>query len=106
MRSANGATEANHISVGVGDRALPLAIVLIAQAIHFDPYLSPLLSHPVGVLTVDVQSTVTRRFVSYSLGKMDGEALIPVGKGIGVIMERPESPNARTKRPNGSHRRP
>jgi len=73
----NGATEANHVSVGVGDRALPLAIVLVPRAVHFDPRLTPLFSHPVGALTVDLESTVTRRFVTYSLGKMDREVPIP-----------------------------
>ncbi len=98
MPSANRATEANHVSVGVGDGALPLAIVLIPQAIHFDPHLSPLLSHTVGILTVDIESTVTRRFVSYSLGKMDREIPIPVNKGVRFIVEG--HPEAQTLKPN------
>ena len=31
---------------------------------------------------------MTRRFVSYSLGKVDREVTIPVSEGIGVIVER------------------
>jgi hypothetical protein len=88
IASANGATEANHVSVGVGDGALPLAMILVPRAVHVDPRPSPFLSHPVGVLTVDVENTVTRKFVSRSLGKMDCEVPIPVSEGIGVIVER------------------
>ena len=44
--SANGAAEADHVSVGVGDRALPLAIVLVPRALDFDPRLSPLIEPP------------------------------------------------------------
>ena len=36
----------------------------------------------------DVESTVTRRLVRYSLGEVDREVTIPVGEGIRVIVER------------------
>jgi hypothetical protein len=86
--STNGATETNYVSIGVGDGALPLAIILVARAVHRNPRLSPLLGHPLGFTTVDVENTVTRKFVSCSLRKVDGEIAIPVSKGIGVVVER------------------
>jgi len=86
--SAKRATEANHVSVGVGDGALPLAIILVPRAVHFDPCLSPLLGHPVGFLTVDVEKAVTRKFVVCSLSKVDCEVPIPVSEGVGVTVER------------------
>ena len=68
--------------------ALPLAVVLVPRAIHFDARLSPLLSHAVGLLTVNVERTVTRKFVSYNLGKVDREVPISTSEGIGVVVER------------------
>jgi len=38
-------------------------------------------------MTVDVEKSVTRKFVVCSLGKVDCEVPIPVGKFIGVIVE-------------------
>jgi hypothetical protein len=86
--STNRATEANHVAVGVRDGALPFAIVLVPRAVNFDPCLSPVHSHPVGLLTVDVERALTRRIVSFSLGEVDGEVTIPVSEGIGHIVER------------------
>jgi hypothetical protein len=43
---------------------------------------------PVGFLTVDVDSTVTRRFVVCSLGRVDREVTIPVSECISVILQR------------------
>jgi hypothetical protein len=99
--SANGATEANYVSVRVGYGALPLAILLVTRAVHFNPRLPPLLGHAVGIVTVDVENTVTRKFVSASLGKVDGEISIPVSKGVGVVVDRhlearPFEPRRRT----------
>jgi hypothetical protein len=85
--SANGATEANHIAIGIGDRTLSLAVVLVPRAIDFDPHLSPLVSHSVGVLAVEVESTVTRRFVFRSLGQVDREITVPVSESVGAIVE-------------------
>ena len=85
--SANRATETNHVSVGVGDGTFTLPVILVPRTVHFDPSLSPILSDPVGVLTVDVEHTVTRRLASLSLGKVDREVSIPVSEGIGVVVE-------------------
>ena len=46
------------------------------------------MSHPVGFLTVDVEKTVTRKFVACSLCEVDCEVPIPVSKGIGLVVER------------------
>src|SRR6266849_1690930 len=61
---ANGSTEANHVSVRVGDEALPLVLVVVPPAVHSESHLSPLLSYGVSVLAVDVTSTVTGNIVS------------------------------------------
>jgi len=87
IASANGATEANHVSVGVGGGALPLAKFLILGAVHVDTRPSPFLSYPIGVLTVQVEDTVTRKVIPSCLSKMDREVPIPVSEGIGVIVE-------------------
>ena len=86
--SVNGATETDHISVGVGDGTLPLAVVLVSRAVDFDPRLYPLLGHPIGVLAVQIQRTVTRTLVSCCAGKVDREVSIPVSERIGVIVQR------------------
>jgi hypothetical protein len=86
--STNRATEANHVSVGVGDGALPFAVVLVPRAVHFDSRLSPIRRHLIGVLTVDVQRTLTRGFVPYNLGQVNSEVTVPVSEGIGLIVER------------------
>ncbi len=85
--SANRATETNHVSVGVGDGTFTLPVLLVPRTVHFDPSPSPILSDSVGVLTVDVEHTVTRTFASFSLGKVDGEVSIPMSEGIGVVVE-------------------
>ena len=97
--STNRATETNHVSVGVGDGSLPFAILLVPRAVHFDPCLSPVRSHAVGFVTVDVESTLTQRFFSHSLDQVDGEVTIPVSEGIGLIVER--SVETRTLEPCG-----
>src|ERR1700728_2624452 len=79
---ANGATEANHVSVGVGDGSPSLAMVLVPGPVHLDRRPFPFLGHAIGVLTVDVEHTVTRKLVPNSLGKMDREVSIPVSEGI------------------------
>jgi hypothetical protein len=40
--SAYGATEADHVSVGVGDGAFPLAVVLVARPVYLYASPSPL----------------------------------------------------------------
>jgi hypothetical protein len=62
--SANRATEANHVSVGVGDKSFSFAIILVPEAENFDPSLSPFLSHPISVMAVDVENTVTWKVVA------------------------------------------
>jgi hypothetical protein len=49
--------------------------------------LSPLVSYPVGVLTVDVERTLAGRFVAFCFGEVDREVSLPVREGIGVVME-------------------
>ena len=85
---ANGTSEADHISVRVGDGALPLAVVLVSRAGDFDPCLPPILGHSVGVLAVDVENTVTREIFFPSLGKVHREVSIPVSERICVIVDR------------------
>ena len=80
--------EAKDVSVRVGDGALSLSVILVLGAVHFDLSLPPLVGHPVGLLAVDVESTVTRRFAAASVRKVDREVAIPMGEGIGVIVER------------------
>ena len=81
-------TETNHVSVGVGDGAFSFSIVLVLGSFHVDPHLRPVLSHAVGVLTVDVEKTVSRHFFSHSLGEMDRQVPIAVCEGIAAIVER------------------
>jgi hypothetical protein len=86
--SANRAAEANYIAVGIGDGALPLAIILIPRAIYSDSRLSPLFGHPVSLSTVEVKSAVTWNFVVFWLGEVDRKIAVPMSDGIGVIVKR------------------
>ena len=61
-RLTNGRAESDDIPIRVGDRSLPLAIILVPRAVHFEPRLSPLFRYLVGVLTVDIQHSY-KRFV-------------------------------------------
>ena len=85
---AKGATEADHVPVGVGDGALPLAMVLVTRTVDVNPHLSPLLGRPVRILTVEVKDTVTRKFVSGHLGQVDREIAFSMREGVGVVMQR------------------
>lgn len=84
--SANGAAEANHVAVGIGDGALPCSVVLVPGAIHLDPGPYPLSSHPIRLLTVEVERTVPRRFALRGLGKVDREVTFPVSEGIRIVV--------------------
>jgi hypothetical protein len=64
-----------------------LAIGLVLRAGRLDPCLSELLCHAVGVLTMEVQSTVAGVFVACRLGQVNREVPIPVSEGVGVIVD-------------------
>src|ERR1700733_14742233 len=96
--STDGRAESDDIPVWVRDGSLPLAVILVPRAVHFEPRLSPLLCYLVGVLTVNVDSPLSRKFVSDSLGKVNREVPVPVGEGIAVIVER--HPEARILEPS------
>ncbi len=86
--SANGAAEPNRVSIGIGDGAFPLPIVLVLWAVDLQPRLPPLLGHPVGLLTMEVQGAVTSSFVAFCMCKVDREVAGSVRKRIRRIVER------------------
>ena len=88
QRSANGATEANHVTVRITDETFSLAVALVAWADHVDSGLPPLLGNPVGVLTVNVENSVTSCFILRCLGKVNREVSVSVRERVGVVVER------------------
>ena len=80
------APEPNDISVGVDDPSFPLSIVLVLRAMHIDACPTPFVCHLVSLLTVNVESALTRDFISYRLRKVDREIPVPMGEGIRAIV--------------------
>ena len=64
------------------------SIILVVGAVDFESRPPPILSHPIGVLTVNVESSMPRTFVACSSGQVDREVPIPVSEGVRVIVER------------------
>lgn len=85
--SAQRGAEPDQVSIGVNGSALSLAIVLVIRSCDCDSRPSPILGHPIGVLAMDVQGPVTREGAVLGLRQMDREVAIPVGKGIGLVVE-------------------
>ena len=85
--SADWAAEANQISVRVGDRAFPFAIVLVSRPVHVDPRLAPFRGDSVGILTMEVEGTVARHVISLGVGKVNRKIPITMGEGVGVVVE-------------------
>ena len=56
----NGRAKSDDIPVWVSYRSLPPAVILVPGAIHIETRLPPLLRHPVGILAVDVETTLAR----------------------------------------------
>ena len=102
--SANQTAEANHVSVRVGDGALPPAVVFVAGSVDFDLRFAPLLGHSVGILTVHIESPMTSESVGFGVSKVDREVPITMSKGIGVVVERDLETSTRTRRPSEPHR--
>jgi hypothetical protein len=61
---------------------------------HIDARLTPFVPHKVSFLTVHVKSTVTGDFISHGLSKVDSEIPVPMGEGVGVIVERDLEPRS------------
>ena len=88
ITSTKRTTESNYVTVGIADKTLTLAVVLVAWVDHFDSGLPPLLGDPVGVLTVHVENSVASCFILRCLGKMNREVSVSVRECIGVVVER------------------
>ena len=88
IASTNGRAKADDIPIWVGNGAFSLAILFVPWSRHLKPNLFPFRRHPVGILTVNVESTMFRRVVANDLDKVDGEIPLPVCERIRVIVER------------------
>jgi hypothetical protein len=55
---------------------------------HIDACLTPFVSHAVGLLTVNIKSTLARDLISDSLHKVDCEIPLPMRESVRVTVRR------------------
>src|ERR1017187_11024991 len=88
MRPRYGGPEPDRVPVGVGVRALTLAVSGVLGSDDTETGLSPFVRQLVGVIHVEVERADLGSGVAVSLGQVDGEVVAPVREGVGLVMVR------------------